>query len=900
MGQNLHEFLLRLKALFQKRRLDRDMADELAFHQQMLEEKLLRNGVAQSDAPAAARRAFGSASRWHERLRELWQFRSVENLLRDVVFSARVLRKSPGFTAVALLTLALGVGANTTVFSMINGLLLRPLDVPQSGRLAVLGIDMGFPNTNYSFSEPLFRAVEHRQEAFAQIFAFHHSMLQVKGNGGNEEESGEMVSGEFFNALETAPLLGRTLTAADDRKGGNPAGFGVVISEGYWERRFNRAPNVIGQKLVINNTAFTVVGVMPKQFIGANPLTRPDLFVTLATEPVLDGARNMTDPGLNTWWLTAMGRLQPGVTLEQANAQIGSASQAIVHEAGSDPEWIGRMQKQHARFVAENGSGGFTYVRLIFRKPLTAVFAMCGGILLLACMNLASLLMARGAARQNELATRLALGATRRRLVQQLLVESLLIAVMGTAAGLAISPLVSRSLAAILLSGEGDLYVDTSLDIRVFIFAAVAAVMASLLVGLVPALQATSGSLNEQIKGGQHTTQAHERRRTLPKLMMAGEVGLALMLVVGAGLLASSLVRLYRSGTGFDPHGVENISFSMDNQPLKGDALMQFYRQVGDGLGRQPGVTSVGFASIVPFTHTVWDENMSAGPVRDADIYHNRVGPGYFQTMGIPMFEGREFTWNDTPSSGAKIILNQAAAKLLFPHSSALGQTVTANEDKTKISYEVVGVVGDAKYEDLRSVAPAGAYLAMTQANARQSPSYNVVVRVQGAAGPVADAARRLGMSLDSGIPAPKMTSMASIVDESLSAERVMALLGVFFALCALTVTAVGLYGTLAYATMRRTNEIGIRMALGARRAQVVRMVFFQNAGVSLVGTTVGLAAALLASRALASFLYGVSARDPWVFAGSIMALVLIASTASLLPALRSARINPMAAIRRD
>ena len=328
---------------------------------------------------------------------------------------------------------------------------------------------------------------------------------------------------------------------------------------------------------------------------------------------------------------------------------------------------MAQMEKGHSHFVAENGSAGFTYVRLAFRKPLTAVFAMCGGILLLACLNLASLLMARGAARQNELATRLALGATRRRLVQQLLVESLLIALMGTALGLAISPLVSKSLAAILLGGQFEMHVDTSLDIRVFAFAAIAAIVAALLVGLVPALQATSGRLNDHIKGGQHTTQAHERKSLLPRIMMAGEVALALMLVVGAGLLASSLVRLYMSGAGFDPSGIQNISFSMDKEPLKGEALMQFYRQLGEGLRRQPGVTNVSFARIVPFTHFMWDEDLSAGGGKGQDTYHNSIGPNYFRTMGIPLLAGRDFSWSDTPSSGLKIILNQSAAKVLFP-----------------------------------------------------------------------------------------------------------------------------------------------------------------------------------------------------------------------------------------
>ena len=898
MAQNLHEFLLRLKALFLKRRLDRDMADELAFHQAMLQNRLVREGIAQAEADAQTRRAFGNASRWHERLRELWQFRSLENLGRDVNFSVRVLRKSPGFTFVAILTLALGVGANTTVFSMINGLLLRPLPVPESDRLAVLGIEQGGPRANYSFPEPLFRGLEHRHEVFSQVFAFDHADLQVRGNSGTEKVKGQLVSGDFFNALQTAPLLGRTLVPEDDGKGGNPAGFGVVISERFWERWFNRAPNVIGQRLQIDNTALTVVGVMPKGFIGADPLQRPDLFVPLALEPVLDGPNNITAAGIHGWWLNVMGRMQPGATLQQANAQVGSASTAVIHEVVTEPEMMGQFEKRHFHFIAESGSAGFTYLRMMFSRPLGAVFAMCGGILLLACMNLASLLMARGAARQPELATRLALGATRRRLVQQLLVESLLIALMGTVAGLAISPLVSQTLTVMLLGGEGDMQVDTSLDIRVFVFAAIASIVASLLVGLVPALQATSKGLNDQIKSGQHTTQAHERRRVLPRIMMAGEIALALMLVVGAGLLASSLVRLYLSGAGFDPKGLENIALSMDKQPLRGQPLMEYYRELGDRLHRQPTVTSVSFARIVPFTHRVWDEDLSVGDGKTTDTYHNSVGPDYFNTMRIPIVAGRDFNWNDTPSTGLKMIINQAAAKALFQDRSPLGQTVTKHDGKAITQYQVVGVVGDAKYEDLRSPAPPTAYLPMTQDDGDQGPSYIAVVRMTGPPGPLADAARSLATSTAPGIPMPVMTPMSVTIDESLSAERVMALLAVFFAACALIVTAVGLYGTLAYATARRTNEIGIRMALGARRTQVVTMIFLQNASVALVGTSLGLIVALLGSRLLASFLYGTSARDPWVFAGSILSLALIASAASLLPALRSARINPMVAIR--
>ncbi|MGD0735920.1 MAG: ABC transporter permease [Terracidiphilus sp.] len=685
MAQNLHEFLLRLKALFQRRRLEREMTDELAFHQAMLRDKMLRQGVAPADADAATQRRFGNASRWNERLRELWQFGGLENFGRDVRYAARVLRGTPGFTVVAILTLALGVGANTTVFSIINGLLLRPLDVPASDRLAVIGISQGNPRINYTFSEPLFRSLESRHGLFEQVFAYDNAKLQVKSGSGSENVSGQMVSGEFFPALETVPLLGRTLTAQDDRKGGDPAGYGVVISEGFWQRWFNRAPNVIGQKLELNHIAFTVVGVMPKRFVGADPMQRPELFVPLATEPALDGPRNITAAGFNAWWLVVMARMKPQATLLEADTQVASESSAVLHEAVPDAGWIANREKRHFHFIAESGSGGFTYLRMMFRKPLTVVFAMCGGILLLACMNLASLLMARGAARQRELATRLAMGATRRRLVQQLLVESLLIALMGTAAGLAISPLVSKSLSVLLLGGEIEMQIDTSLDIRVFAFAALASIVATLLVGLVPALQATSGNLNDHIKSGQHTTQAHERQRILPKVMMAAEVGLALMLVVGAGLLASSLVRLYLSGAGFDPGGVQNISFSMDSQPLKGQALLQFYQQLSDGLSRQPGVTSVSFARIVPFTHRIWDQTYTTAGSKEQDLNRNTIGPNYFGTMRIPLYEGRDFTWNDTQASGLKLILNRAAAQLLFPDRSAVGQTVLEMDEKTNL-----------------------------------------------------------------------------------------------------------------------------------------------------------------------------------------------------------------------
>ena len=382
MGSGLHAFLLRIKTLFRLRRMDRDMAEELEFHQSMLRDKLLRQGVSKVEADEAAHHIFGNAGRWHERLRELWQFRGLENFLRDISFSARMLKKSPGFTTVALLTLAIGIGANTAIFSLINGLLLRPLPVSHADQLVVLQIHEGDPEPGYNFSSPIFRGLEQQHTIFSDVFAyFTGAPLQVRGRTGNEVIQGVMVSGQYFRALQTPPLMGRYLTPADDQPGGNTEGFAVVISRHFWQRWFNGAPNVVGRKLVIANVPFTVVGVMPTKFFGADPTQRPEVYVPLSTEPILDAPYNMTAGGIHANWLKVMARLKPGVSLQQANAALLPLSMPIVREQVSDADWIANAEQTHYHFMAVPGAKGFTYVRALFRKPLLAMFAMCGGIL---------------------------------------------------------------------------------------------------------------------------------------------------------------------------------------------------------------------------------------------------------------------------------------------------------------------------------------------------------------------------------------------------------------------------------------------------------------------------------------------------------------------------------------
>jgi putative ABC transport system permease protein len=359
-AENLHEFLLRVKGLFRRGRMNREMAEELEFHQELLRAKLLREGVAEEEVEMATRRRFGNAGRWQERLRELWQLRGVENFGRDVSFAARLLRKSPGFTVVALLTLALGVGANTTVFSIIDGLLLRPLPVPHSDRLAVLGIGAGWEDVGLQLSgAAVSRTGARGMKPLRTVFAFNGDKLQVRGRDGNENVVGHYVSGGYFPALETAPLLGRTLTAEDDRKGGESGRIRCGDQRAFLEKLVqSRAGDVVGRKLTIDNTVFTVVGVMPKRFIGADPLERPDVFVPLATEPVLNGEQNLTKDGIHGWWLTAMGRLKPGVTIGDANAQVEAATSAVLHENANDEGWVNQAAEAAFSVQGRIGVGG--------------------------------------------------------------------------------------------------------------------------------------------------------------------------------------------------------------------------------------------------------------------------------------------------------------------------------------------------------------------------------------------------------------------------------------------------------------------------------------------------------------------------------------------------------------
>lgn len=882
--------------LGRRRMLYDDLGEEIRQHLEEKAEQLQREGLTRRESEQAARRAFGNTTLLEERSREVWLLPRFENLLRDFKSSARLLKNSPGFTLIAVITLTLGIGANTAIFSLIDGLLLRPLPVPHANRLVVLYHQESYNRGPvHNFSSPVFRALEKHHGSLQEVAAYTSwRKFQVRGNSGSIEAPGSMVSGQFFKMLQTPPLLGRYLTPVDDNPDSASNEIGVVISESFWRKWFNKAPDVVGRTLTIANAPFTVVGVMPARFIGANPTNRPQLYVPLSAEPVIDAPYSNTKVGVHNFWLDVMGRLKPGVSLQEANKALKAASDQILGQVDAAPRWIKGARKAHYLFGATPGSKGWSYLRLTFKKPLIAVFGLCGIMLLLACLNLASLLMARSAARERELATRLAVGATRGRLIQQLLMDSLLLATLGAGIGLLVSPVVSESLAVFVLGRMQDGVLDTALDFRVFLFAVLIAFAAAILVGLVPALRATSGNLNDWLKDRSRAAPARDRHRLWLRSLMGLEVALALILVIGSGLLATSLVRLYRTGLGFDPNGLVNLQLNMDKQPLQDEALIHWYEQFGQDLSHQPGVRNVSFENHIPLgegmTGTVYRTLPSNG---DHALWVNTVAPNYFATMRIPLLSGREFRWADKPAGQRIIILNQAAAKLLYGGKNPIGQHLTDGVD----TYLVVGVAGDTKYGSVEEPTQPEAYLPITQ-DTNKKPSYTAVARIDGPAAPLATEASTLLAKLAPDVPAPVMTTMNTELNESISSQRMMAMLASFFAVTALLVTAIGLYGVLAYSTARRTSEIGVRMALGARRTQVVVLVFRENLWSIVAGCAVGMAAALAVSRMLASFLYGISARNPWVLCASMVLLCIVATIATLIPAIRAASIEPMDALR--
>lgn len=886
--QDLRENALRLAGLLRRNRHDRELTEELEFHLARKQQRYIQtNGLAPQQAATQACRDLGGLDRWKEACRDVARFRSLEELVRDLGLAARLLRKAPVFTLVAVFTLTAAIGANTAIFRLLNAILLKPLAVPEADRLAILRIQPD--EYGYSFNYPLYQQLEQRARPLFQAFAFTGRDLQLRTNDGMERVAGQLVSGTYFSALQVQPQFGRWIGPGDDRPGA-PGGAVVVISHKFWLTHMHSDPRVVGRNIVVNNGIFTIIGVMPDGFRGVNKDQQPDIFVPLALDPVIDAPFNNIAAGYESWWFQVGARLQQGVSLERVKAFLRTASPSLFSAmgAGAGFQFDGHNVKD-LYLTAEPGAIGYSLLRLSFGKPLLVLMALVTLVLLIACVNLATLLMARAASRTREIATRFALGATRFRLFRQFLTESFLLATLGTVLGYCAAPSVAHAMVVLFATQRDPSSVppDVSPDLPVFAFTASIAIVATLLTGTLPALRSMRDGLEARLREG-----SVERRRFWPRALLALEVGLALMLVTGASLLGYSLVKLHQVPVGFEPRGLVYLPLDAKRQTRNQPALLTTFHEIANEIGRLPRVTSDSLTLIVPFTGAASSGIVSVPGRGQRQVWMNRVGPGYFRTMRTPLLAGREFRWTDTDQSARVVILNEAAAELLFTNERALGQRVGQGE--------IVGIVADAKYTNLRDAAPPTLYSPVMQNLNRQQPALTLLVRTTGPPASVIAAVEKIDRRHFPDIPPPAALSMEQTIADALATERMMASLALFFGVLALLITAIGLYGTLTYATARRTGEIGIRLALGARPRDIISLIYSENGAIALIGCAIGVAGSLAASKLIASFLYGVSARSPLVFAASAVVLCCVATAASLVPAMRAARIDPVAAIRHE
>ena len=894
MWQSMREFILRGAGIFRKRRREREIAEELEFHLALKEARCRENEVAPSDAVYQARRDFGGLERWKERCRDVSGIRFIEDLQRDLWLAFRMLRKSPIFTCIAIAILTAAIGANTTIFSLLNAVLLKSVNVPRADRLILLRVQPG--DYGYGFNSPWFRRIEQESSSLMQVFGFVRRELRLTTLSGLEDVSGQFVSGDYFPALQVAPEMGRYIVPRDDRPG-IPNGAVAVISAGFWRSHFGSEPRILGRQLRLNQVLFTIVGVMPESFRGIDQDQHPDVFIPLESEPLVEAPFNAIAAGYRAWWMLVGARLKEGVSLEQAAAFLKAKSFSMTQGKETPLQFKLNGHKLEDLYItAEPGLAGYSYVRFRFAKPLRVLMVLVGLVLLLACLNLATLLMARVTARRREISTRFALGASRSRLVRQLLTECLLLSLAGTTLGLVAALLLTRALVVLIAPQHGisSLYVDSAPDFAVFAFTAVVALAATLLTGVVPALRSTDRRL-ENMREVSFTLRAVERRRFWPRALLALEVAVALVLVTGASLLGYSLVKLHQLPLGFDPAGLVHVSVDTDHGKIRA-ALPEMYRQLTERLKALPSVSNASICQYVPFSDAIGMTEITVAGRGQQPLWQNSVGPGYFTTMRTSVREGREFRWSDSGARAKVVILNASAAKALFPREQALGQHVS--DDRGKTWLEIVGVVEDAKYSSVRAASPPTIYYPATLAMENGDSSWVIMLRVSGPVAPVISSASKIIHKNMPEVPAPVATSMEATVNESLASERTVAMLAAFFGTLALVITGIGLYGTLAYMTERRTGEIGIRMALGATRSKIAFLVAAENGALAFAGCIVGLAVSLVVSKQVASFLFGITPHDPLAFAAAVVAVLLVAVTASVSPALKATRIDPLSAIR--
>jgi predicted permease len=836
----------------------------------------------------------------------------METLFKDIRYGLRGLLRRPGFTAVALVILALGVGANTAIFTLINAVVLKPLPVSKPEEL-VLFNDSASEGTRTSdgdiragrsdiFSYAAYRYFREHDSSFQELSAFRsgESRVSVRRSDAPSGEaaqraSGHLVSGNYFAVLGVNAMQGRVLTNEDDSPAAHPA---AVISNAYWKQKQNGDTQIVGKNVLLNGTPFTIVGVMPPEFFGTRVRRSPDFWLPLAFQPQIEMRKSSIDDK-NIYWLNMIGRLKPGSQIAQAQAAVNvELRQFLTEQSGGQPSDENRSAIQSSYVTLASGARGLSGLRFFYSQALRMLMVIVGLVLLIACANVGNLLLSRAAARQAEISLRQALGASRGRLIRQLLTESLLLAFIGGIGGVllaqwGVSLLVTR------LAATSPL--DVRPDASVLLFTLGISLISGVVFGIAPALRATRTDLTSALK--EKSAQGRRSRFNLGSALVVTQVAVSLMLLVGAGLFARSLLNLQKEDLGFNRDNVLLASVDTRLAGYKPSELSSVYRQLYDRLSTLPNVRSASIASYSPMAGTNTNSTVTVRgytPNKNENMAVSDVfiGPDFSETLGVPLLMGREIGLQDTPTSARVAVVNQAFAQAFFRDQNPIGRRLTFEEDSDKDDFEIVGVIGDSKYDSAKEKADRSVFRPILQVQDQQAFSNVFELRTVGDPLNLSAEVRAAIAQVNDKLPILNLTSLRLQTEDALKQERLIAQLVSFFGLLGLLLSCVGLYGIMAHAVVRRTNEIGIRMALGAERRNIIWMVLKESLLLVALGLVIGIPAAWAAAHLISSQLFGLNPSDPVSLLTAAILLTVVAALAGYLPARKASRVNPLIALR--
>jgi putative ABC transport system permease protein len=823
---------------------------------------------------------------------------------QNLRYALRLLRLSPGFTIVAVLTLALGIGANTAIFQLIDAIRLRTIPVKNPQELGIVRIaDRQWASGQFSsqYSQltfPMWEQIRKRQEGFAEIAAWSDQRFNLATGGEVRCAKGIRVNGDFFHVLGVEPILGRLLGAADDQPGCGTAG--ANLSYAFWQRNFGGDRSVVGKRLTLDGNSFEVLGVTPPGFNGISVGDTFDVAVPICAEPVLH-PRNNRLTMRHAWWLSSIGRLKPGWTIARANAQMNAVTPVILQET-IPPFYDAEGVKKYLEFKlgAFPASTGFSQLRQDSETPLWLLLGISGLVLLIACANLANLMLARAGARERQITIRLALGASRGRMIRELLSESMLLATAGAICGMFLAFAVSRVLVAFISTPDSQIFLDLAMDWRVLAFTTALAVLTTVLFGLAPAVRATRADPATLLQSGSRGMTGSRERFGLRRILVVSQVALSVVLLMGALLFARSLRNLTTLNAGFQQNGILITSVDFTRLQIPDERFAEYKREIAERLQAMPGVESAAQAMLVPFGGGTWNQYvLTEGSDEEKGVtWENYVGPGYFQAVGTPLLAGRDFDNRDTAASVKVAIVNQAFVRKILKGAEPLGKRFRLHEapGKPRPPYEIVGVAADNKFQDMHEEFLPFVYFPSMQLE-KPGPDDQILIRSSLPLTSLMASVKHTMSDMNPGIDL-EFKVFKTQIHNSLLQDELMASLSGFFGFLAALLAAIGLYGVISYMVVQRTKEIGIRMAIGAEGSHVIRMIMREAGMLTIVGLVVGTGLALAAAQLAKSLLFGLKPRDPLTLVMAVVTLSAVAALASFLPAYRASRLDPLTALR--